>query len=152
VYPTRDGEWLAIGANGQAIFRRFTLLMGRPELADDPRFATNQARIANGDELDAIIADWTRSLDRDAANDELARAGVPAGPVMSIATIAADPQFRAREAIGSVRDENGTPVATYAPVPRLAERPSRLERAAGAVGRDQHSVLRELGIVAAPAV
>ena len=88
VYPTRDGEWLAIGGNSQSIFRRLTALMGNPQLADDPRFATNQARVAHAAELDGIIASWTRSLDLEQANAALAAAGVPAGPVMSIAAIA----------------------------------------------------------------
>jgi formyl-CoA transferase len=146
VYPTRDGEWLAIGANGQAIFRRFAAAMGRPALADDPRFATNQARIAHSAELDLIIEGWTRSLDRETAGAELAAAGVPAGPVMSIAAIAADAQFVAREAIRHIPDDDGTPVATYAPVPRFGEHPARLERAAGRIGRDQDFALDVLGI------
>jgi crotonobetainyl-CoA:carnitine CoA-transferase CaiB-like acyl-CoA transferase len=146
VYPTRDGEWLAIGANGQAIFRRFTALMGRPELADDPRFATNQARIANGEELDAIIETWTRGVDRQAASDALAAAGVPAGPVMSIAAIAADPHFIARGAIRSIPDDDGTPIGTYVPVPRFREHPAQLARAAGRIGRDQQRALELLGI------
>ncbi len=146
VYPTRDGEWLAIGANGQAIFRRFATLIGRPELAGDPRFATNQARIANSAELDAIIENWTRSCDRGEANDALAAAGVPAGPVMSIADIAADPQFIARGAIGQIPDDAGNVVQTYVPVPRLAEHPARLDHAAGKIGRDQRRALLEFGL------
>lgn len=145
VYPTRDGAWLAIGGNSQSIFRRLATLIGKPELIDDPRFATNQARAANGPALDAIVADWTRTLDVEPANAALAAAGVPAGPVMSIAAIAADPQFQARGAIASVPDDDGTPVATYGPVPRFLEHPSRLERAAGRLGRDQDAVLDELG-------
>ena len=146
VYPTRDGAWLAIGGNSQSIFRRLATLIGKPELVDDPRFATNQARAANGPVLDAIVGAWTQTLDAQAANAALAAAGVPAGPVMSIAAIAADQQFRARGAIASVPDDDGTPVATYAPVPRFAEHPSRLDRAAGRIGRDQDAVLEELGI------
>jgi crotonobetainyl-CoA:carnitine CoA-transferase CaiB-like acyl-CoA transferase len=146
VYPTGDGEWLALAANGQSIFRRLTALMGRPELADDPRFATNQARTANGAELDRLIEAWTRTLTVQEASDKLAEAGVPAGPVMSVAAIAADPQFVARGAVASVPDDDGTPIATYAPVPRLSEHPSQLTCAAGRLGRDQAAVLRELGI------
>lgn len=148
VYPTREGEWLAIGGNSQSIFRRLMTLIGKPELADDPRFATNQARAANAPELDGIIAEWTRSLDLASANAALAEAGVPAGPVMSIAAIAADPQFRARGAITEIPDDDGTPIATYGTVPRFTEHPARLERAAGRLGRDQEAVLGELGIAA----
>jgi formyl-CoA transferase len=147
VYPTADGEWLAIGGNSQSIFRRLMTLIGKPELADDPRFATNQARAANAAALDAIIEGWTRTLHLASANGALAEAGVPAGPVMSIAAIAADPQFRSRGAITSVPDDDGTPIATYGPVPRFTDHPARLERAAGRMGRDQDAVLRALGIV-----
>jgi formyl-CoA transferase len=146
VYPTRDGEWLAIGGNSQSIFRRLATLIGEPQLADDPRFATNQARGTNSEELDGIIERWTRTLDMAQANAALAEAGVPAGPVMSIAAIAADPQFRARGAIASVPDDDGTPIATYGTIPRFSEHPARLERAAGRIGRDQDAVLSELGI------
>jgi len=146
VYPTRDGEWLAIGGNSQSIFRRLVTLMGKPELADLPRFATNQARAANAKELDGLIEAWTRTLDVQAANDALAEAGVPAGPVMSIAAIAAHPQFRARGAIASVPDDDGTPIATYGTIPRFREHPAQLRCAAGRIGRDQESVLQELGI------
>ncbi len=151
VYPTRDGEWLAIGGNSQSIFRRLCTLMGQPLLADDPRFATNQARAANVVALDAIIADWTRTLDIAGAAAALAEAGVPAGPVMSIAAIAADPQARARGACASVPDDDGAPIATYAPVPRLREHPLRLTRAAGRIGRDQAAVLGALGVTTAAA-
>ena len=146
VYPTRDGEWLAIGGNGQTIFRRLADLIGAPELADDPRFATNQARVAHAVELDERIAAWTRERDLVDANAALGAAGVPAGPVLSVAQIARDPHVIARGAVATVPDDDGTQVATYAPVPRLADRPPRLERAAGAIGRDQRQALSELGI------
>ncbi|GAC1499611.1 MAG: CoA transferase [Vulcanimicrobiaceae bacterium] len=146
VYPTRDGEWLAIGGNGQTIFKRLADLIGAPELSDDPRFATNQARVANAIDLDERISAWTRARDLVDANDALSRAGVPAGPVLSVAQIARDPHMIARGAVASVPDDDGTQIATYTPVPRLTDRPSRLERAAGAIGRDQHRALHELGI------
>jgi crotonobetainyl-CoA:carnitine CoA-transferase CaiB-like acyl-CoA transferase len=146
VYPTRDDGWLAIGGNGQAIFRRLAAAMGEPELADDPKFATNQLRVANGPELDARISAWTGTLDTAQAFAAMIDAEVPAGPVMSIADIASDAQFRARGAVASVPAEDGTPVATYAPVPRLSEHPSKLARAAAAVGADQDAVLRQLGL------
>jgi formyl-CoA transferase len=150
VYPTRDGGWLAIGGNGQAIFARLAAAMGRPELAADPKFSTNQARVANSPELDERISGWTRTLDAADAFARLVAAEVPAGPVMSIADIAADAQFAARGAITAVEDDDGESVATYAPVPRLTEHPARLGRAGGRLGRDQQEVLLELGL-ASPA-
>ena len=146
VYPTRDGEWLAIGANGQSIFRRFAAAIGRPEMADDERFATNQSRRQNVVELDAIIAAWTERFDLADADAIMAKAGVPAGPVMSVKQIVANPQFAAREAVRYVRDDDGTEIATYASPIRFTERDTVFDRAAGAVGRDQTAALEELGL------
>jgi formyl-CoA transferase len=146
VYPTRDGEWLAIGGNGQGIFRRLAGAMGSPELADDERFATNQARREHVALLDELIGAWTQGLDLADADAILAQAGVPAGPVMSIAQIVANPQFQARSAVVYAQDDDGTPIATYASPVRFTERPLSVDRAAGAIGRDQAAALEELGL------
>jgi formyl-CoA transferase len=146
VYPTRDGEWLAIGGNGQSIFRRLVAAMGRSELADDERFSTNQARRKNVAEIDAIIGAWTKTLDLAEADEIMAAAGVPAGPVMSVEQIVAHPQFRARDAVRYVRDDDGTPIATYASPVRFTERELIVDRAAGAIGRDQAAVLAAFGL------
>ena len=146
VYPTRDGEWLAIGGNGQGIFRRLVTAMGAPELADDERFATNQARRQHVELLDARIGAWTETLDLAEAEAILAQAGVPAGPVMSVAQIVAHPQFQTRDAVVYARDDDGTPIATYASPVRFSERPLSVDRAAGAIGRDQAAALAELGL------
>ncbi len=147
VYPTRDGHWLAIGGNSQTIFRRLSATMGKPQLADDPKFASNQARMLNIAELDEHIEQWTRTVDLPDAMSALAAAEVPAGPAMSIADIVADPHFRARGAIASVPDDDDTPVATYGPMPRFREHPSQMGRAAGKIDRDREAVLRELGLL-----
>ena len=146
VYPTRDGEWLAIGGNGQSIFRRLVTAMGRPELADEERFSTNQARRKNVAELDALIGAWTCTLDLHEADAIMAEAGVPAGPVMSVEQIVAHPQFKARDAVRYVRDDDGTLIATYASPVRFSERETVVDRAAGAIGRDQAAALTEFGL------
>jgi formyl-CoA transferase len=146
VYPTRDGEWLAIGGNGQSIFRRLVTAMGRPELADEERFSTNQARRKNVAELDAMIGAWTRTLDLHEADAIMAEAGVPAGPVMSVEQIVAHPQFKARDAVRYVRDDDGSLIATYASPVRFSERETVVDRAAGAIGRDQAAALTEFGL------
>lgn len=146
VYPTRDGKWIAIGANANSIFRRFTAAIGRPELADDPRYGGNRERMAHAAELDDLVADWTRTVDAAEADRILAAAGVPAGPVSSIADLAANEQARARGLVRYVEDDAGNQVATTAPVPRFAQHPTVLAHAARAVGADTEAVLAELGI------
>ncbi|MGH7757132.1 MAG: CaiB/BaiF CoA transferase family protein, partial [Vulcanimicrobiaceae bacterium] len=140
IYPTADDRWLAIGGNGQAIFRRLCAVMERPELADDPRFLTNAARVAHAAELDDLLAAWTVRFASSDLNGLLAEAGVPAGLVMSIADIANDPQFRARGMIASVADDNGRPIATPGIVPRFERHRVGLTHAAGAIDRDRSAV------------
>jgi len=65
---------------------------------------------------------------------------------MSIAQIVANPQFKDRNAVVYARDDDGTPIATYASPVRFTERPLKVERAAGAIGRDQAAALEELGL------
>ncbi|HVA37469.1 MAG TPA: CoA transferase [Candidatus Dormibacteraeota bacterium] len=146
IYPTKDGRWMAIGGNGQGIFRRLAAAMGRPELADDPRFATNLTRVQHSEELDEIIGAWTATLDSGPLNAMLVEAAVPAGPVMSIADIAADPQFRARGMIAAAPDEQGNEIVMPGIVPKFRRHATRLTTAAGAVDRDAEAVLRELGL------
>jgi crotonobetainyl-CoA:carnitine CoA-transferase CaiB-like acyl-CoA transferase len=146
IYPTRDGRWIAIGANANSLFRRFTAAMGRPELAGDPRFRDNRRRTEHGAEIDALISEWTITLDADDASSILADAGVPAGPVYSIADIVADEQVRSRGVVRYLSDDAGNRVATTAPVTRFRAHPTVSNHAARAIGADTAAVLEELGI------
>ncbi len=146
IYPTRDGRWIAIGANANSLFRRFAAAMGRPELAEDPRFGDNRRRTEHGAEIDALISEWTITLDADDASSILADAGVPAGPVYSIADIVADEQVRSRGVVRYLSDDAGNRVATTAPVTRFRAHPTVSNHAARAIGADTAAVLEELGI------
>lgn len=146
IYPTRDGRWIAIGANADAIFRRFVAAIGRPELAADPRFLGNRARTEHADVLDALIAEWSATIDAGDAASLLAAAGVPAGPVNSVADTVADEQIRARHAVVVVNDDAGNAVTTTAPVPRFRHHPAVIAHAARAIGADTATVVNELGI------
>jgi formyl-CoA transferase len=150
IYPTRDGKWIAIGANANSLFRRFVAAMGRPELADDPRFRGNRERTEHGAQIDVLIAEWTRTLDIAEIARILAVAQVPSGPVYAIDEIVADEQVRAREVVRHLDDDAGNRVATTAPVPRFRLRPTVSHHAARAVGADTQAVLEELGIGGRP--
>jgi formyl-CoA transferase len=146
IYPTRDGKWIAIGANANSLFRRFVTAIGRPELADEPRYRGNRERTEHGAEIDALVAEWTRTLTAAEAAKILADAGVPAGPVYSIADIVADEQVRARGFVRHLDDDAGNRVATTAPVPRFRAHPTVSDHAARAIGADTEAVLDELRI------
>src|SRR5207253_2550088 len=78
--------------------------IGRPDLADDPRFGSNAARVENRAALDALIEEWTRSRTLDEALDAFERHEAAAAPVSDIAQIFDDPQYRARGTIARIPD------------------------------------------------
>jgi formyl-CoA transferase len=144
IYPTKDGRWLAIGANTDHIFPRLLEAMGRQDLMRDPRFADNPSRVRHVQELDDIIAEWTRAYNLSDLMDVLQQHQVPAGPVMNVADIAADPQYQARDMILHVPGDAGEEVGMPGVVPKLRNHPGRVERAGGRLGRDTDDVLREV--------
>lgn len=103
VYPCRDGEYL-IGANGDGVFARLCQAIGRPELATDARYASHTARGLHQQELDALIADWTRTLSVDDLEALMLEHGVPAGRIYGPADMLEDPHFAARDAIVEIPD------------------------------------------------
>jgi crotonobetainyl-CoA:carnitine CoA-transferase CaiB-like acyl-CoA transferase len=145
-YPTTDDHWMAIGGNGENVFRRLAKAMGKPELTSDPRFADNLARVAHHEELDEIISAWTSTHTLAELQVILDEAGIPAGPIMNIADIAADPQYQAREMLLQVPDERLSEGYVVMPgiVPKLTETPGKVTHAGRALGVDNRSVYGEL--------
>ncbi|MFD1610669.1 CaiB/BaiF CoA transferase family protein [Sphingomonas tabacisoli] len=94
-FETSDGRVIvAVGNDGQ--FARFAAILGRPELADDPDYKTNAARIHNRERLIPLLAERTKRMTREDLLAALEREGVPGGPINDIAQALADPQVRAR--------------------------------------------------------
>jgi crotonobetainyl-CoA:carnitine CoA-transferase CaiB-like acyl-CoA transferase len=96
VYLAGDEHWLAIAGSNQAIARRLFAAMGEPELIEDPRFATNAARMAHNDELQARVAAWVRSHTRDEVLKILDDFEVVSSAVNDARDIVADPHFAER--------------------------------------------------------
>lgn len=142
VYLTGDRRWIAIGGNGDNVFRRLAAIMGQSELVEDERFHTNQARVVHYRELDQILGAWVGGRSLADVQRLLDEAGVPAGPVMSIADIAADPQYQARGMIAPVPDERMPRNLTYMPgiVPRLSETPGEITHSGGDLGADNAAI------------
>ncbi|MEN0076649.1 MAG: CoA transferase, partial [Paracraurococcus sp.] len=103
-YPCADGKWLCIAGNSDLIFRRLMAAIGKPEMAAEPRFATNALRCENVAELDAMIAAWTRTLPAAEAEAVLEKAEVPCSRLYDMRDCAEDPHFRARQMVMAVQD------------------------------------------------
>jgi formyl-CoA transferase len=97
IFESADGKLIVIAANADNVFRRLCAAMGRPELADDPRFATHQARGDNQEEIEGIVAEWARARTATEIDRVLNDAGVICGPIYTVADIFDDPQYQARE-------------------------------------------------------
>ena len=146
-YPTGDDRWITIGANGDSIFHRFCAAIDRPELASDPRFTDNQSRRANVAALDTLIEAWTRQHTLREIWETLVRAEVPAAPVYSIADIASDPHYEARDMILRLLGPDGIgELLVPGVVPKFVDAPSSVRWLGRAAGADSETVLKEIGL------
>jgi crotonobetainyl-CoA:carnitine CoA-transferase CaiB-like acyl-CoA transferase len=145
-YPTADGRWLCIAGNSDLIFRRLMVLIGRDDLAEDSRFASNAGRCADRDELDRAISAWTSTLSATEAEAKLEAADVPASRLYDIADCAADPHFRVRGAVLEVEDPLIGRTLHPGPTIRLdGEKPEQVVAWPGpALGAHTEYVLNEL--------
>jgi formyl-CoA transferase len=132
VYSCADGDYM-IGANKDEIFRRLAAVMGQPELADDPRYATHIARGHNQTELDTLINRWTATLTVAEVDQLMVAASIPAGRVYRAPEMLADAHFAAREAIVEVKTERFGPMKMQNAFPKLSATPSAVRSPAPSV-------------------
>ena len=144
LYPTGDGDFIHITAMADSLFRRLAEAMGRPDLAEDPRFAKALERNRNAEALDRIIGDWTAAQPLGDIERKLERAGVPATRIYTIADIFRDPHYAARGSLVSAPDRDLGAVAMASVVPRLSDTPGAVQHAGRAVGEDTRAVLAQL--------
>lgn len=145
IYLTQDETYIVIGANADGVFKRLCQAMGQPELAEEPEYATHDARGKNMKELDALIERWTKSLP---AKDSLAlleEYGVPSGLIYSTKEIVDDPHYKEREMIINVNH----PVLGDFPmpgiVPKLSRTPGKVLRPGPEhMGKDNEAIYKDL--------
>jgi crotonobetainyl-CoA:carnitine CoA-transferase CaiB-like acyl-CoA transferase len=142
-YLCGDGKYVVIGANGDSLFQRLMRAIGRPEMADDPRFANNAGRVQHEQEIDRAISEWTRANDSATVLRTLNEASVPGGPIYSVADMAAAPHFNARGLFQTV-EIAGRPLTIPAIVPFLSETPGATRTPGPKLGEHTDEVLRTL--------
>jgi crotonobetainyl-CoA:carnitine CoA-transferase CaiB-like acyl-CoA transferase len=141
-YPTRDGKHICIVAGSDANFARLCKAMERPELPSDPRFAKLIDRAARSDEINGIVADWTRTLDAVEIERRCVEHDVPVATAYSAADIFADPHVAARGDLVTVDDPVIGPIRQQAPYPRFAGEPVTAPTGAPRLGEHTDAVLR----------
>jgi len=144
LYVGKDGGYVLITANNDKVFRRLVEVMGAPQLADDPRFATVRARATNVDAVDKELSAWVSQRDAREVQSLLDAAGVPVSMVNTIADIFEDPHFRARDMLVEVAHPELEKVTMMGITPKLSGTPGSIYRAGPSLGADTASVLTDL--------
>ena len=142
-FQTADG-WVCIGAANQRNWERLLAIVEAPELGGDPRFATNHDRMVNREALENALnavfvhrttADWLAAMEA---------GGLPAGPVLNVSEMHADPQTRARDMVVSVDHPTAGRVETLGLPLKFSESPGRIDRPAPRLGEHTGEILAEL--------
>ena len=144
-YRCGDGSFVLIGANADSIFKRLCKAMGRDDLAEDTSLAHNDGRAARQAWLDGEIEAWTSAHSPSDILAGLETAEVPASKIYSIADIAADPHYAAREMIRQIRLADGATLKVPGVVPKLSATPGNFDGGGPALGEHTDEVLRDLG-------
>jgi len=147
-YQTRDG-WIIVATLGNWMFARWSKLLGRPELIDDPRFKDDQARGENYALINEIMADWCAQRSRREAMSELEEARIPCGPVYDLDEVLDDPHIRQRGLLDFVQLDGEEQPVPLAQMPlRLGELARKPLQPAPRLGEHTDAILQEIGYTA----
>jgi len=142
MFKTRDGAWLYLIAGGDAHFPRLVRVMERPDLLEDPRFATLKARMDNVTAIEAIVAGWVGEHDSDEIISKTRAVDLPCAKVASIADLVANPYMRETAHITTVVHPKAGGIPMQGLPIRLSESPASIRNSAPMLGADTEVVLK----------
>ncbi|MBO0875197.1 MAG: CoA transferase, partial [Pseudonocardia sp.] len=137
-----------VSTSAQSVAERVMRLVGRPDLVDEPWFATGGGRAEHADELDAAVSGWIGKRERDEVMAEFERANAAVAPIYTAADVMADPQFEALGSILRIEDEELGPIRMQNVPFRLSETPGRVRSTGPSLGRHTAEVLAGYGVSA----
>ncbi|GAA1630590.1 CoA transferase [Nonomuraea maheshkhaliensis] len=143
-YRTRDGRWLAISTSAQPIAERVVTLVGRPDLVEQPWFASGHGRVQHVDELDAAVASWIAARDADEVIARFEEVQAAVAPIYDVSDLAEDPQYAALNTFVEVPDEELGSLTMQNVLFRLSDTPGEIRWPGRRLGRDTDEVLAEL--------
>ncbi|AQS70079.1 CaiB/BaiF CoA-transferase family protein [Streptomyces pactum] len=148
-YRTADGTWVAVSTSAQSVAERVMRLVGRPELIDEPWFATGADRARHADVLDAAVGDWIARHGRADVLAEFEKAEAAVAPVQDVRDVMADPQYQALDTVTTVDDPELGPLRMQNVLFRLSATPGAIRWAGRPHGADTEEVLTGLGLTPA---
>ena len=147
-YLCRDGKYALIAGNGDSIYKRLMQMIGRADLAEDPRLARNAGRAEHAELIDAAISAYTALHPLDEVLTAMNAAGVPAGKSYDASDIANDPHYQARDMILQTTLADGSVIQVPGIVPKLSKTPGQITRVAPSLGQHTTEILDSLGLSA----
>lgn len=148
-YRTADGTWVAVSTSAQSVAERVMRLVGRPELIDEPWFATGADRARHSDVLDAAVGDWIARHTRADVLAAFEKAEAAIAPVQDVRDVMTDPQYQALDTVTTVDDPELGPLRMQNVLFRLSATPGAIRWAGRPHGADTEEVLTELGLTPA---
>ena len=139
-----EDRWVTIAATDDHQFSQLAGLMGNPDLARNPRFQSNDSRLAHQDALDGIIAEWTSQQDPFQLSQDLQNAGIPAAPVMRGPDLLEDPHYRDRATFSHVSHPQVGPKWYPGIAWRMSETPGRVHWPAPTLGQHNRQIYTQL--------
>ncbi|MGV9427730.1 CaiB/BaiF CoA transferase family protein [Streptomyces sp. NPDC003656] len=145
-YRTADGSWVAVSTSAQSVAERVMRLVGRPELIEEPWFASGAQRAAHADVLDEAVGAWIAARDREEVLAAFEKAEAAVAPVQDVRDVFTDPQYLALDTVTTVPDPDLGPLKMQNVLFRLSATPGAIRWAGRAHGADTEDVLTELGL------
>jgi crotonobetainyl-CoA:carnitine CoA-transferase CaiB-like acyl-CoA transferase len=142
VFQTADG-WITIGGSQQNFYQRLCHLVGKPELIDDPRFASNAKRVANNEAMVELLQEPLRLKTTDQWMEVLGAEGIPAGPVLYHDEVFTDPQILARDMVAEVEHAKAGRQKTLGVPIKMSATPSKVRRAAPTLGQHDGEITKK---------
>ncbi|MFC4499085.1 MULTISPECIES: CaiB/BaiF CoA transferase family protein [Streptomyces] len=148
-YRTADGTWVAVSTSAQSIAERVLRLVGRPDLIDEPWFATGAGRATHADVLDAAVGAWIAARTRTEVLAAFEKAEAAVAPVQDVRDVMADPQYLALDTVTAVDDPELGRIRMQNVLFRLSATPGAIRWPGRPHGADTEEVLTELGLTPA---
>ncbi len=140
-FRTKNG-YIVVSCGNDRLYQSFCRLLGREELATDPRFATNPLRVHNRDELIPSLQEVFLERDTEEWLEKLRAAGIPCGPINTVSQVYKDEQLRARDFIWECEHPSAGPIKLSGSPIHLSETPTRLYKAPPLLGEDNEKILK----------
>lgn len=145
-YLCADGGYVLVAGNGDSIFKRLMTLIGRDDFGNDPQLARNEGRVMRVNELDQAIGSWAKTMNTSKALEMLDSVAVPAGRIYTVADIANDPHYKARDNIQTIRMQDGSQLDVPGVIPKLSRTPGSIKTLAPDIGEHTDAILNSIGL------